>query len=404
MSLIRSARTMAILVLCCASLLYSFLADCRAAEPPHPLSLPDPTNASQWRLYQYNKAKGRLAARPEFPGKVKDGNAAERQSLGIKIDWQGGGDFQFFTIEPTVPLVPLPFTATELRAWVHGSGSNHSIEIHLTDADGKEVKASLGSTGAPRWHQLTARIPADWKQPLTFRNLTFHNWEDRDSVTITVYVARLEAIGEKSITTALPLSPAPVKVQTVPAVVPVGVSRVVSDLNLPGEWRVPPRNQDGGSLSLTMAFPADVKTDLDTMRQSLQVGIHFPGSGAPNGFNVFQVEPIRSLPVPFQLLEVHLWLKGTGTRHNFDLLFTDADGKSVNLSPTPDRLDFVGWRQVSAKIPADWLQPLTFHGIAFYSWGIKEPANLAIGMSRLEFVIDPKHSVKREESTTNDSW
>lgn len=374
---------------------------CHAQES---MVLPDLTHQGQWRMYQYNKAKGRLSVRPEFPGKVRDGDAAQRQSLGVKIDWQGGGDFQFFTVEPTMPLSALSFPVTELRAWVHGSGTDHSLEAHLVDADGKEVKLGLGSTSAQGWRLLTKRIPADWKQPLTFRNLTFHNWSDRSAVTTTIYLTRLEAVGEKNTTTALPLKPAPA---TSPLEIPQpisGTARTVSDMNLPGEWRIPPKNTGGGSLSMTDAFPAEIKTDAQVIRQSLQVGIKFPGANAANAFNVFQVEPVRNLPVPYQLIEVRLWLKGTGTRHSFDLLFSDADGKNVNLKPSPERLDFEGWRQVTAKVPADSLQPLTFRGIGFYSWGIKEPADLAIGMSRLEFVIDPKHPVKQEESKTNDAW
>jgi hypothetical protein len=388
------------MAICGAVLLRGFVA--HAQEPS--VSLPDITAQKQWRLYQYNKAKGRLAVRPEFPVKIKEGSTAQRQSLGIKIEWQSGGEFQFFAVEPITPLKPIPFTAKELRAWVHGSGTDHSIEAHFTDADGKELKTELGSTRVPGWRLLTRNIPSEWKQPVTFQNLTLHNWSARDPITTTIYVARLEAVGDKGITTALPLSPAPAPTQTEPVVVPTGIARTISDMNFPGEWRIPPKNQNGGSLSLTDAFPSELKTAPDMIRQSVQVNIQFPGSAAANGFNSFQVEPNQNLPVPFQLIEARLWLKGTGTRHTFDLLFTDADGKNVNLTPKPGRLEFDGWQQVTAQVPADCLQPLIFRGIEFYSWGIKEPANLAIGMSRLEFVIDPQHPIKREESVTNDAW
>ncbi|MES2461341.1 MAG: hypothetical protein V4671_12225 [Armatimonadota bacterium] len=392
-------RSLQRLFLCGAVFLSGFAA-CRADAP----ALPDLIGPGQWRLYQYNKAKGRLAVRPEFPAKIKDGSAAQRQSLGIKIDWQGGGDFQFFSVEPATPAGPLPLSAKELRAWVHGTSTNHSIEAHLTDADGKEVKTELGSTSVSGWRLLTARIPPAWKQPLTFRNLTFHNWSDRGASAITVYVTRLEAVGENNVSTGLPLSPAPVSTAGAPVIPISGIPHTVSDMNLPGEWRVPLKNQGGGSLSMSTAFPDGIKADPDVLRQSLQINIRFPGSEAPNGFNTFQVEPIRNIPVPYQLIETRLWLKGTGTRHNIELMFSDADGKNVNLSPTQSRLDFDGWQQVTAKVPADSLQPLTFRGIGFYSWGIKEPANLAVGVSRLEFVIDPKRPVKREESKTNDAW
>jgi nitrogen fixation protein len=364
--------------------------------------LPDMATPEQWRIYQWNKAKGRLAIRPEFPTKVKEGSAAQRQSLGIKIDWPGGGDFQFFTVEPSTPLKPIPFTATEMRAWVNGSGTNHSIEAHFTDADGKDVKTGLGSTGAENWRQVITKIPTDWKQPLTFKNLTFHNWSERKAVPITIYVARLEMTGEGGKTTALPLSPA-LPDTSAPRPAPVGVARVVSEMNLPGEWRIPPANQSGGSLAMSNEFPADVTTDADSIRRSLQVNINFPGT-ATNGFTTFQVEPLQSLPIPFHLMETRMWLKGTDSGHSLSLLFTDADGKSVGVGTKPGRLDFNGWKQAIAKIPDDWQQPLTFNGIGFYAWGIKEPTRIAVGLARLEFVIDPKQPRKQEEKDTNDEW
>jgi hypothetical protein len=367
-------------------------------------SLPDLTSPGQWRLHQWNKAEGRLAVRPEFPPKVREGSAAQRQSLGIKIDWPGGEDFRFFSIEPVAALQPVPFHATELRAWINGSGTNHSIEAHFTDADGQNVKVGLGDTGSRSWRQESTKLPATWKQPLIFKSLTFHNWSERKAIPVTVYVTRLEVVGENGKTTALPLAPPQAKAATEVTVPPVGLARTVSDMNLPGEWRVSPSTQVSGSLVVGTGFPAEAATDTDTARRSLQVNIKFPGSAAGHTLQTFQIEPLQNMRVPFQLLEVRLWLQGTGTRHNVELLFSDSDGKRVNIGTTPGSLDFNGWKQVTAKVPLDWQQPLTFHGIAITAWGIAEPADLTIGMSRLEFVINAKQPLKGDESDTNDQW
>jgi hypothetical protein len=388
-------------LLCCSTLIGVSSTRCAADEAR---VLPDLTAPGQWRLYQWNKAEGRLAIRPEFPAKVKEGSVGQRQSLGIKIDWPGGEDFRFFTVEPVATLQPIPFQATELRAWINGSGTNHSIEAHFTDADGQGVKTGLGDTGARGWRHVITKIPTTWKQPLTLKTLTFHNWSERKAIPITVYMTRLEVVGENGKTTALPLAPAEPKAVNQTTAAPTGIARIVSDMNLPGEWRVAPSTLVGGALAISEQFPSEVTTDVDAARRALKVNIKFPGSAAGYTLQTFQIEPLQNLPVPFQLLEVRLWLRGTGTSHNVELHFSDGDGKRVNIGTTPGKLDFSDWKQVTVKIPADWQQPLTFHGIGFTAWGIKEAADLNTEMTRLEFVIDSNQPLKGDESDTNDQW
>jgi hypothetical protein len=402
MKLRRTQQSLLTLALGCCALFGGITSTHCAANKAE--ALPDLTSPGQWRLYQWNKAEGRLSIRPEFPAKVKEGSATQRQSLGIKIDWPGGEDFRFFTVEPVAALQPIPFQATELRVWINGSGTNHYLEAHFTDADGQGVKAGLGDTGARGWRQVITKIPTTWKQPLTFKGLTFHNWSERKAIPITVYMTRFEVVGENGVTTALPLAPAESKVVTETAVAPTGIARIVSDMNLPGEWRVASSTQVSGALAIKEQFPTEVTTDADTSRRALEVNIKFPGSAAGHTLQTFQIEPLQNIRVPFQLLEVRLWLQGTGTSHNVELHFSDGDGKRVNIGVTPGRLDFNGWKQVTAKIPADWQQPLIFNGVGFTAWGIKEPANLNIGMTRLEFVINPAQPLKGDDSDTNDQW
>lgn len=344
--------------------------------------------AGDWKLEQWNKAQGRFAVRPEFPAEVKTADDKQRASLGVKISWPGGEDFRFFSILPSGASDPIPFKATEVRVWVKGSGTEHALEIHFADADDKDVKVGMGTMAIEDWHQVKSPIPASWKQPLSLKSVTWHNWSARQAIDTTAYLAGLEVVVDPAQKWAIA----------------TGEARAVSDLNLPGEWKASQWNKATGVVSIADDFPAELKTYAGAPRKSLKADMSFTAFTGGDTFKFFTVEPAKSAPVPLKLLEVRFWMKGAQKPHTIEMQFTDKEGKSVKVSPAPGNVNFEGWKQVRAKVPASWAQPVTFKGITIQNWDVKESADFSVLMTRLEFVVDAAQPMVKEKSATNDNW
>ena len=357
-----------------------------AADETRPLA--DLTVKDGWKPEQWNKAEGRVGIRPDFPEALADVPAAQKQSLGIKINWPGGEDFRFYNLAPVAASEPIPFKAKAVQVWVSGSGTAHTFQLNFEDGDGKDQKLAMGSVGFTGWKQLKTAIPSSWKQPIAFKSLTFHNWDTRAAADITVYATKLEVIVDNA--------------EKVGG--SAGEARPISDLNLPGEWKAGQYNSATGTVSIIDDFPAELQTDGGAPRRSLQADLKFPGFG--DGFKFWSLEPSTPTAIPFKLLKLSLWMKSPNTPQFLEFQFKDAGGKSVKVSPSPGNLSFAGWRQVSARIPATFAQPLTFMGISVHNYGLNDPAAFQVAFTRLEATVDAAAPVggAAEKPKTNDNW
>jgi hypothetical protein len=153
----------------------------------------------EWKTHQWNKAQGRIAVREEFPEEVKTEAGQKRESLGVKVTWPGGEGFRFFSIEPSAKPEPIPFKVVEASFWLKGSGTQHFIEFHFTDATGKDVKVGPHvRTDSTDWKKVSVKIPSSFQQPLAIKTITFHDFGIREPAEATMYVTRYEVTVDTS--------------------------------------------------------------------------------------------------------------------------------------------------------------------------------------------------------------
>jgi hypothetical protein len=147
----------------------------------------------EWTAYAWNKAAGTLKVVEDFPDEVKTTAGEMRRSLQLLLRF--GGDFQFFSINPAA-AEPIPYHVNGMQLWLKGSETPHSIELHFTDAQGKDVKVSPRPGGLDfyGWQQITALIPTAWPQPLTLKGITLHNYSFRERAEVCLRATRLEVI------------------------------------------------------------------------------------------------------------------------------------------------------------------------------------------------------------------
>ena len=375
-------------------LLAALAAGPAAAAPGETRVLSNFTGEGEWQVSQWSKAKGRLAIRPEAPPDLPAG--ADKKSLGLKISFPGGGGFHFCNIEPAKPAA-IENKLLGGSVWIKPAGTKHYVEVSFQDANGTGQKLGLGTLEGSTWEKRTFKIPANWKQPLKLASINFHDWGINEPAEATLYLARLEievdpkvkaGQVEKKVYVALPRVKVP------------GRSRVYSDLNIPGEWKPDEWNKAAGTMSMVADFPEEVKTVEGELRQSLQLRLQF---GA--GFQFFGLVPLAAEPIPYRVVGVQMWVKGSDTPHSLVLNFTGADGKEVKTNPKPE-MNFYGWQQVTATIPKEWKQPLTFKGITLHNWEIQQPVEFSLGLTRMEVIIDPNQKVggPNEAAKTNDNW
>lgn len=167
--------------------------------------LTDMNLPGEWVPYQYNKAAGKLAVRPEFPEILK-GKGDTESALGVKIDWPGGEAMSFFSVVPAnKQALTIPFKVLKASLWVKGSGFGDFVEMHFVgpggvdkDPKGKAMKVGLGKMSFADWQKCEIVIPADWPQPLTVKSVTCHNWGLQQPGASTVYFTRLEVTIDSS--------------------------------------------------------------------------------------------------------------------------------------------------------------------------------------------------------------
>ncbi len=189
------------------------------------------------------------------------------------------------------------------------------------------------------------------------------------------------------------------------AAAPALETRVLSDMNLPGEWQAHQWNKAQGRVMVRAEFPEELKTEAGQKRESLGMKISWPGG---EGFRFFSIEPAKADPIPFKVVEASFWLKGSATAHSIEFHFNDAGGNDVKVGPGA-KTDFPGWKKISVKIPAAWQQPLTVRTITFHDWSNKEAAEVTMYATRYEVVVDPSEKLggaagSAKPVKTNDTW
>lgn len=184
-------------------------------------------------------------------------------------------------------------------------------------------------------------------------------------------------------------------------------TRVISDLNLPGEWKAHQWNKAQGRIMVREEFPEELKTEAGQKRESLGIKITWPGG---EGFRFFSIEPAKPESIPFKVVEASFWLKGSGTAHHIEFHFTDAAGKDVKVGPGT-RTDFNGWKKVSVKIPSAFQQPLAVKTITFHDYSCKEPAEVTMYATRYEVTVDTSEKLGAgggagggKPANTKDNW
>lgn len=167
----------------------------------------------------------------------------------------------------------------------------------------------------------------------------------------------------------------------------VGAQQVqlLSDLSSPLEWKTYQWNKAPGKLSASDHFPEALRTAEGEPRRSLAVAVDWP---AGPDFSFFSIVPASPLPpIPFNVLALSVWVRGSGTGHGLEAHFKDAAGKDVKVSL--GALDFGDWRRLRAKIPTNLAQPLTFDSLTLHNWGLVGPDRVTVCFARLEVTVDP---------------
>ncbi|NSW55803.1 MAG: hypothetical protein HPY44_07320 [Armatimonadetes bacterium] len=144
-----------------------------------------------WSPGPWNKAPGSCMVVPDGPEPIASDTVEHTGSLAVTVNWPGDEEFRFFSLEPGVPFVPVPYPVRRVSLWVRGTGTAHALEVHFDDADGKDMKLGLGRLDFGGWKKLGVDVPHTAKQPLTLKSITLHNWDDRRPDNLTTLISRL---------------------------------------------------------------------------------------------------------------------------------------------------------------------------------------------------------------------
>lgn len=168
-------------------------------------------------------------------------------------------------------------------------------------------------------------------------------------------------------------------------------TRVLSDFGVAGDWKVHPWNKAKGTIALSDEFPPSLVTEATAPRKSLAATVQWPGG---KEFAFFNLDPPAMGPIPYKVLSVSLWVKGTGTGHFIELHFRSADDKEVKVGL--GAMDFTDWRKLRKDVPANVKQPLVLKGIVTHNWGLPGGDHVRLHVTRLEAVVDPSQRLIAE--------
>jgi len=331
-----------------------------AAGEKRPLT--DFVGKGEWEVFQWNKAKGQIEVCAE-PPPAAVGKDAPKQSLRVKIAFPGGEGFRFFNLVPSRPFEPVPHPVLKVTLWLKGAGTPHYVQINFRDGEGKQRKAGMGRLSGTEWGEQAFKVPKDWPQPLTLESVSFHDWSIPQPADVTFYLSRLE----------VEVDPAK-RVDTAS-----GEALAVPDIGAAEPWQPFRWNRAKGTAAVADEFPPDVKVGPGQSGKSRRLEIDFP---AGSSFAFYQLLLAEPLEIANRALEASCWFKGSGTPHSVEFYFRDAAGKTVKL--IPGKLDFDGWKQLRARIPANWAQPLKLTGLGIQNWAVAEAAKITVHAAAFE--------------------
>ncbi len=178
-------------------------------------------------------------------------------------------------------------------------------------------------------------------------------------------------------------------------------TRVITDFNIPGEWKVSKWAKAEGRIAVRPEAPAELKNAQPPVKESLGVKIDWPGG---EGFRIFPLVPGQDIRIPYKVREFRIWVNGSGSGHFGEIILNDGNGERQKIGM--GKLSFQGWKQLTLKVPPAMSQPLTITTVSFNDWGNPKPGEETIYLSRLEAVIDPtaKLDASAPKSKTNDNW
>lgn len=179
---------------------------------------------------------------------------------------------------------------------------------------------------------------------------------------------------------------------------------VLSDFNLPGEWKAAQWNKAEGRIALRPEVPPVLKEEEGAPDKSLGVKVNWPGG---EGFRFFNVIPVNGEPIPFQTKDLLFWYSGSGTGHFLVVVIEDDNGKSHKLSI--GKMNSTGWKQARLKIPPKVAQPFKITAINQHDYGMPEPAEGTVYLSRLSARVDTEKPLLTgggapQTTDRNDDW
>jgi hypothetical protein len=136
-------------------------------------------------------------------------------------------------------------------------------------------------------------------------------------------------------------------------------------------------------------FP-EIEPSAGHAKKSLKVKVNWPGG---DGFHFSVLEIKTDGLIPFECDSITFWVKGSGTKHNMEIGFKDADGKGGTLAM--GQIDHSEWTQLSKPIPGDFRQPITISTINLFDWDDKEPKETTCYFSLLEGNVDKSKPVSK---------
>ncbi len=167
----RTVPSRAVLLACICVL--SAGSACSAADRTVPLD--DLSAPGGWQAYAWNSAPLSVQVVADAPADLPTELAGVAVAE-ASVNWPMDDEFRFSSLESVHGRGPIPFRLSEAGLWVWSAGDGHHLELHFGDADGEDVKVGLGSLTWEGWKYVTVPIPAEFKQPLTVRTLTWHSW------------------------------------------------------------------------------------------------------------------------------------------------------------------------------------------------------------------------------------
>jgi hypothetical protein len=168
-------------------------------------------------------------------------------------------------------------------------------------------------------------------------------------------------------------------------------TRLLSDFSVEGDWKAHPWNKAKGEIAISTEFPPSLVTEPNTPRKSLAATTQWPGG---KDFAFFNLDPPALGPIPYKVLSISLWVKGTGTGHFIEVHFKSADNQDVKIGL--GAMDFTDWRKLRKDVPANARQPLVLNAIVTHNWGLPQPDKVRLHLTRLEAVVDPSQRLIAE--------